>query len=292
MEDVQQFREEFTRVQQAFQVSLEREGDFFTVIRDLKLELVEKALQLQEVYHSKKEDEKALYDLRCEVSSLEVSRDTAMQREEMAKELMVQLQDEVFRLRAQVGELQATVAHLSDTEIEAVVRPPLLAGLQSTILGFSEWKQLNPQAYGAREGDCHSAPSSQSQAFLPMTAHGHGHRHNVSDHASDGRRPFTSPHTPAADPSVDDSPADLSSFFDAALGLTAPAPEGSSLPKQSVLTVGRDGKPLKAPAVSGRGAASGSGPSGSGSGSGGGTSAMSRADTSLAQRRLPRLPHA
>ena len=60
------------------------------------------ALQLQDAYMQKQEEEEEILRIRSEISSMAAARDAAIQREDLAKELISQLQDEVFRLRAQV----------------------------------------------------------------------------------------------------------------------------------------------------------------------------------------------
>lgn len=86
------------------------------------------ALQLQEAYQAKLEDEQVLFQIRSQLSQMAASRDQALERELFAKELISELQDDVQRLRSQVSELQTTVAQLEEVDTATTIRPPLMAG--------------------------------------------------------------------------------------------------------------------------------------------------------------------
>jgi chromosome segregation ATPase len=70
---------------------------------------VSSARELQEAYNAKIEDEDALANLQAELTMTAASRDAALQREDLAKELISQLQDEVSRLRSQVRRLHCRI---------------------------------------------------------------------------------------------------------------------------------------------------------------------------------------
>lgn len=92
------------------------------------------------------------------------------------------------------------------------------------MMSFSEWKRMNPSAYGAAPEDGHKHEPLPSDIFADRHTSSAPHLHKLSPDRHSGAPEITS----------------LSGFFE-----DEDNKLGSNLPPASTLTVGRDGKPLK-----------------------------------------------
>jgi|AntAceMinimDraft_5_1070358.scaffolds.fasta_scaffold210986_1 uncharacterized membrane protein YccC len=152
----------YFKLSRALQRSKFTEFEILQKCRDLKAQLVEKALQMQIAQAVKIDDDFTIEVLRSEMAKAAARADLALAREAAAKTLVADLQQEVENLKTAVLQGQrADAAPLREaadgtahrSQPRSILRPALLAAepvLSNPPSSFAQWKSAKNLPYGHR----------------------------------------------------------------------------------------------------------------------------------------------
>jgi hypothetical protein len=157
----------YFKLSRALQRSKFTEFEILQKCRDLKAQLVEKALQMQIAQAMKIDDDLTIEVLRSEMAKAVARADLALAREAAAKTLVADLQQEVENLKTRLTadvvlrgqradaapprEAADGTAHRSQPR--SILRPALLAAepvLSNPPSSFAQWKSAKNLPYGHR----------------------------------------------------------------------------------------------------------------------------------------------
>mmetsp|Transcript_2829 Transcript_2829/g.3904 ORF Transcript_2829/g.3904 Transcript_2829/m.3904 type:complete len:162 (-) Transcript_2829:223-708(-) len=141
----QEVQQRFSTLSRALQRSKFTETELLSKCRELKGALVEKAHQLQLAQATKLEDEHTIQSLRAEMQKAVSKADSSYAREQAARQLVTDLQQEIENLRAklQAEALKEEEAHhhyqSKEEATEGIPKRNSLISQKKT--PFEEWKQ-------------------------------------------------------------------------------------------------------------------------------------------------------